>query len=303
MSSSEVGQYFSDNWWGSYPEVYEDLMALLVNPDHEISCEKPHRVNRGYLACKYVIENAPEGGRVLDMACGLGFNSHCLATKGFETLAFDTSDKGIARAKEKAVSLGQDPESFFVGDQTCLDDMEDASFDVVLAMGFFRYISPEDQDKCYANARRILKPGGKLIITHQNVLFEMFALNEGTLKFWADIIDDYSDARELLGGKSVLEALEGIVSFKERKFDSLSASKEMSTEAENPLTYADVAAAQGFAVEKIQYPASHILPPKLEQEANQDEMFAIKRKVGFRHIDDWRAMFMEFEFLAFTEKM
>ncbi len=302
MSSSEVGQYFSEKWWGIYPEVYEDLIALLDNPDHIPNC-KPHQVNRGYLTCDYVLKNIPKGGRVLDMACGMGFNSHCLATKGYETLAFDMSEIGIARAKEKAVELEQAPENFFVADQTCLDSMDDGAFDVILAMGFFRYISPEDQEKCYRNAHRLLKPGGKLLITHQNILFEMFALNEGSLKFWADVIESYSDARTLLGGKSVLEALEGIVSFKERNFDSLSASKEMATEAENPLTYGSVAAKHGFSVEKIVYPASHVLPPQLEQEADQDKLFKIKRKACLNHAEDWRAMFMEFEFLAFTEKM
>lgn len=301
-SSAEVGQYFSDKWWGPYPEVYEDLMTLLDDPNHIPSC-KPHQVNRGYLTCDYVLKNVPKGGRILDMACGMGFNSHCLTSKGYETMAFDMSKKGISRAREKANELGQNPDSFFEANQNCMDSMKDESFDAILAMGFFRYISQEEQQKCYRNVHRLLKPKGKLLITHQNILFEMFALNEGTLKFWADVIDNYSDARDLLGGQSVLEALEGITSFKERQFDGLSASKDMPTEVENPLTYESVAAKHGFMVEKITYPASHILPPQLERMVDQDKLFEIKRNTCLTHTEDWRAMFMEFEFLAFTEKM
>lgn len=300
-NSAEVGQYFSDKWWGVYPEVYADLMALLDDPDHMPSC-KPHQVNRGYLACDYIIKTVPKGGRILDMACGMGFNSHVLATKGYETLAFDSSEKGISRAQEKAVELGQNPNNFFVGDQSCLDDMEDESFDAILGMGFFRYISQEEQKKCYRNVHRLLKSKGKFPITHQNILFEMFALNDGTLKFWADVIDGYSDANSLLGGKTTFEALQGIVSFNDRDFDSLSASKEMMTEVENPLTYESVAAKHGFAVEKITFPASHVLPPQLEREADNELLMNVKRKACLKQADDWRAMFMEFEFLAFMEK-
>lgn len=302
MSSFEVGQYFSDKWWGIYLEVYDDLMAMLDDPDHVPTC-KAHQVNRGYLACDYVIKNVPKGARILDMACGMGFNSHCLTTKGYKTVAFDASEKGISRAQDKAKDLGQDPENFFVADQSCLDSMADESFDVILAMGFFRYISQEEQEKCYRNVHRLLKPKGKFLITHQNILFEMFALNEGTLSFWADVIDSYSNANILLRGKSTLEALNGIVSFKGRAFDRSSASKEMATEVENPLIYESVAAKHGFALEKITYPASHVLPPQLEQEADQDKLLDVKRKVCLKHADDWRAMFMEFEFLAFMEKM
>lgn len=298
----EVGRYFSEKWWNIHPEVYEDLVNKIANPEYMIKCEA-HQMNRAVLACKYILENVPKGGAVLDMACGVGYITCYLAKNGYSAEGFDVSEKGIERSKSLAERLSLDSSMFSLMDQSYLKGLKDHSFDAVLGMGFLRYLAKDEQAWTYKHVRRILKPSGKLVITHQNQLFEMFALNDGTLKFWADVIQNYSEASELLGKKSVLGALEEKVKVPKRKYESGSVSRQMKTEVENPLTYGQVAKEFGFHLEKMLYPASHVLPPWLEAIVDQEKLAQIKREICLDHSEDWRAMFMEFEFLAFLEKI
>lgn len=304
-STKNVGELFSQKWWGdkvSHREVYDDLVAKLQDHNHKVKCTPPIIVNRSFLACEYIIKNVAKGSRVLDMACGLGFNTCCLRTCGYQAEGFDLSEKAIERSKLLASGLGQNPEMFSTADVNCLSNMSDESFEAVLAIGLFRYLDKDTQDACYRNVHRILKPGGKFLVVHQNILFETFALNDGTLRFWADIIEGYSDAPRLLGDKSAFEALSEGVKVPVRKYESHSISKRMKTSTENPLTYNRVAERYNFKLEKIVYPPSHLMPPFLEAQADQKAMDELRRTISFDHINDWRAMFVEFEFLAFLAK-
>lgn len=95
-STKNVGELFSQKWWGdkvSHREVYDDLVAKLQDHNHKVKCTPPIIVNRSFLACEYIIKNVAKGSRVLDMACGLGFNTCCLRTCGYQAEGFDLSEK------------------------------------------------------------------------------------------------------------------------------------------------------------------------------------------------------------------
>jgi SAM-dependent methyltransferase len=307
ISTKDVGEFFSQEWWDGKVfshgrEIYDDLVAKLQDRNRKVKCTPPTIVNRSLLACEYVINNVSKGSRVLDMACGLGFNTCCLRTYGYQAEGFDLSEKAIEDSKLLAEGLGQDPGIFSVAAVDCLSEMPDESFEVVLAIGLFRYLAKDVQDTCYRNIHRILKPGGMFLVVHQNILFEAFALNDGTLRFWADVIEGYSDAPRLFGEKSVFEVLSEKVKVPLRKYAPHSISRRMKTYTENPLTYNKVAERYNFKLEKIVYPPTHLMPPFLEEQVDQKAIDELKRKMSFDHINDWQAMFVEFEFLAFLAK-
>jgi hypothetical protein len=168
-------------------------------------------------------------------------------------------------------------------------------------MGYFRYLSKEEQKYCYKQISRILKPGGEFIIVHQNILFEMFAMNDGTLQFWADTINELSGVEKLLEEKSVLGALKKMTTLPDRNYDKVITSKTLlDPEPENPLTFAVSVKPYGFVVNRISYPNAHLLPPLLEAAVkDQDKLTALKLEVCLQRADDWRSMFMDYEFVAF----
>ena len=130
----------------------------------------------------------------------------------------------------------------------------------------------------------------------------MFALNENSLRFWADFIDDYSGVGTLFDKQNIFEALSKKVKLPKRKHEDHSISKTIPTDSQNPLTYASVAERYGFKVERILFPYMELVPPILRDEVREKEIEALEEKVCLERMNDWRAMFMCYQFLAILEK-
>lgn len=299
--SAKVGVLFSEKWWGSIPDLLSELMGKVADPDYKLEPTSARSLARSVLAVKYAMASAPNGGRILDAACGVGHVSHCLRANGYNVEGFDASEKAIEVAKEVAIRMGQSPDVFTVANQERLKTFPDNSFDCVIALGYIRYLDRAIHPMIYREVRRIMKPTAKFIVNFQNCLFEMFSLNEGCLKFWAQTISEVADTNQLLG-KSVLQALDETIKTPKRVFDEMSVSRTMPTVSENPLTFANLAKEHGFAVDEMLFPSPHILPPHLERQVDQNKLAALKQEQFLTRTKDWRSMFMEYEFLTILSK-
>lgn len=300
-SSTKVGALFSEKWWGNIPDPLGELMGKIADPNYKLEPTSARSLARSVLAVQHAMANVPKGGKILDAACGVGHVSHCLRANGYDVQGFDASEKAIEVAREVATKMGQSPDAFSVADQNHLKTFADNSFDVVIALGYIRYLDRQVHPMVYREIRRILKPTGKFIVNFQNALFEMFSLNEGCLRFWAQTIDEVADVKPLLG-KGTLDALEETVKVPKRVYDEMSVSRTMPTVAENPLTFANVAKEHGFSVDRIFYPNPHVLPPHLERKVDPKALAAIKHAQFLKRTEDWRSMFMEYEFLTILSK-
>ncbi len=102
--------------------------------------------------------------RVLDLGCGAGYTSVALAKDGYRVDALDSEqamlDTAARRAQVAGVSL-----TLALGDAHELT-FDDGTFDLVLALGLIPWLhSPH---KALSEIRRVLKPGGFLIISSDN---------------------------------------------------------------------------------------------------------------------------------------
>ena len=299
-----TASHFDKEWWAREDEVQkhvhvvEDVLKMLDGERENISTP-PAIINRTFLTCDFVAKEIGAGSRVLDMACGLGFVTHTLVKKGYSVRAFDISAEAIGTAKKSAVTLGQDPENFVVADEEYLSGLEDASFDAVIGLGYLRYLDRASQDFVYKNVKRILKPGGALILDHQNDLYEMFALNNESIMFWADFMSRYCDISRLYGEGELLAALNEKITTPVRKRSDRSYSKIMEVFSENPLIYAEKAQSYGFLVIDIVYPFSDIIPPFLQTEVDAKALQTIQKENCLELSKNWRSMFMCYQFLTF----
>lgn len=92
-------------------------------------------------------------GRALDLACGAGHNAAWLASRGWQVVAIDGASEAIRLTHELAPNVDarvMDLES----DQPL--PFADASFDLVAILFFLHR-------PLFAEARRVLKPGGVLV--------------------------------------------------------------------------------------------------------------------------------------------
>ena len=303
QDSSNMGQKFSENYWENWPELYEALVRKFEDRNYLLKgVEQTNPINRAVLAFDYLKEMLPAGASLVDMACGIGFNTCFANVLGFDAIGYDASEKGIERARDLAKQLGHDPDMFILGDQTYLASIADNSIDAAMAMGYFRYLPADQADHCYREVFRALKPGGIFVVTNQNKLFEAFALNDGSLKFWADLMVDTSDVEKLLGGKSIHQALSERISGPTRKFDGRSVSKEIEPYTENPLTFAMDVAKYGYRVDRQLYPDVNLLPSFLESELDQKALYDMKSTTCLKYADDWRGALMDYEFMGFLVK-
>lgn len=107
---------------------------------------------------------APTSGRVLELGCGAGNISRWLAAQGFTATGIDLSPTAIAWARECAEADRLDAQ-FVAGNVLQLTDhFPEASFDWVLDGHCFHCILGADRARFLNEAKRILKPGGFLLI-------------------------------------------------------------------------------------------------------------------------------------------
>ena len=96
-------------------------------------------------------------GLVIDAACGTGRTSHQLARRGHRVLGFDISPGMLARARANV------PEAEFAQASYTSLPVEAASADHVVCTLALSHL--EDLGQFFAEAARVLKPGGHLVIS------------------------------------------------------------------------------------------------------------------------------------------
>lgn len=100
------------------------------------------------------------GATVLDFGCGIGRVARAMAARGAEVIGLDVSPVMIAEARRRGGEA-----RYLVGDGRRLCGIADQSIDVMLAADSFPYLVASGLlDDHLAEARRVLRPGGSLIV-------------------------------------------------------------------------------------------------------------------------------------------
>ena len=121
----------------------------------------------------------PDGGRVLDLACGVGRHSAPLAKRGYEMTGVDISPLFIEKAREYAASEGVDAR-FEVGDALDLSETlaESAPFDVCINMfTSHSYYGREGDVRIFGGVADLCGPGALLVVmtANRDVIVRRFA--------------------------------------------------------------------------------------------------------------------------------
>ena len=123
----------------------------------ELSLEHWHR----YAACL----GAVAGLSVLDVACGEGYGSALLSRSAREVTGVDISAEAVAHARTQYAERGN---VRFEAASAAELPFADASFDAVVSFETIEHIDAPLQERMLAELRRVLKPGGFLVISSPN---------------------------------------------------------------------------------------------------------------------------------------
>lgn len=109
---------------------------------------------------KYIDHLWVDGGKTLDVGCGVGAAVRALTVRGGEIDGIDPCEPAIERARHG-------PGTFWIGEATALP-FQDASFDSV---GSFTVLEHTSQPEVVLREMvRVLKPGGRIVVACPNFL-------------------------------------------------------------------------------------------------------------------------------------
>jgi ubiquinone/menaquinone biosynthesis C-methylase UbiE len=102
-------------------------------------------------------------GNILDVGCGDGYITSQISQEFKEVIGIDISEQAVRIAKTK------NPKIVFTVASCINIPFSDNSFDTVVASEIIEHVNYEDGKTLLKEARRILKPQGKLIISTPNL--------------------------------------------------------------------------------------------------------------------------------------
>lgn len=141
-----------------------------------------------YYTKKYISKYINPDVSVAEIGCGTGYYAMEFYNKYKMYHGVDLSPKNIEIFREKIESENMSNVSASVGDATCLENLDDNSFDVVLALGPLYHLDHEDRLKCMQECRRICKEDGIIAFAYINMAgaLAMYGASDG----WQKIMDE-----------------------------------------------------------------------------------------------------------------
>lgn len=102
-----------------------------------------------------------QGQRVLDVGCGVGRWSRCMAATARQVVGLDISPTMLAEARQRSASLGVHAD-FLLGGIAETRLLE--TFDTILCVTVIQHVRDEDVLAALQNLKAMLAPGGRLIL-------------------------------------------------------------------------------------------------------------------------------------------
>lgn len=278
-----------------------DYWKTVADGLNEVAYRSPHTMNAVRLRIVMDILNEYEPGRLLDAGCGGGYTTRVFRDAGWNAEATDIS-ADMARTADAYLQANGHPARLVAhAPITDLHPFSDNTFDVVVCAGVLYYV--ENEDCAWRELRRVLKPGGALLVSQQNELFDLFTFNRYTRRFFKrNVYDLLSD--DPARTAALDKGLSSLIAHPDSPVahDNRSARDKIFTKPDNPLTFPKKAESFGFSVASgPHYHGIHILPPLLEEAFPDCAEEAAEKQYSLRH--DWRSLFMAAHFLFELRKI
>jgi SAM-dependent methyltransferase len=270
------------------PEETKAVLDHFARPERVgeyLDAPEPMNEARRDLVRRLVLANVPPKSPVLEIGCGIGTLTADLVASGMICTAIDLSPEMVRVARQ---TLGGNAE---VQQADVFDYAPRGTFAAVVANGVAPYY--RDQQRFLHLLAALAGPKGIVVVGHRNALFNLFALNRGTIDFIAnDLLPDLApDLRQ-----RVVDELSAAIPGLQQPLRGGS-SAGIYRSAENPLTIAESYRAAGLAVREIRYCFIHGAPPRLPAAGAMPSVGELQHIYEQR----WQGMFLGSQFVVLAE--
>jgi SAM-dependent methyltransferase len=162
MPSKPRSATYFDGWYAD--QAATPAVAEIMNRHMGF----PPETRAGVVPSEAIPELAGElrlrpGSMLLDLACGRGAYGLLIAKQAETSLiGVDFSAQALAEAREQATRIGVRNANFRTGELTATG-LPDASVEAVLCTDAIQF--PDEPAIAYGEIRRVLKPGGRVVLT------------------------------------------------------------------------------------------------------------------------------------------
>jgi len=214
-----------------------------------------------------------KGKKIFDFGCGDALHFVQFLKRGCLISGIDISAEMITFAKQRLSQMNLDQDLANIGGVADLASLESNSLDAILSFNVLAYLTNEEENVFYREAARLLRPGGYLIVTHSNELFDLYSMNQYTVDFLG---------RHLVSDESLRSSLSTLVT-------QVTESQSISTYnvRENPLAYKYKLQRYGFSETRQEFINLHVAPPPLLEKDKfyPDTLF-------WKEEEKWKLMFI-----------
>ena len=139
--------------------------------------------------------------RILDLGCGEGYCARQLKERGAASvLGIDVSPEMIQRATMQE-TLEPLNIQYQVGSATDLNPLESASFDLIVAVFLFNYLSIADMTQVMREVHRLLVPGGRFVFAVPHPMLAFMKAQEAPFYFDPEEMGYFSGRDRAFTGK------------------------------------------------------------------------------------------------------
>ena len=133
------------DWW-QFAGIYEDAYRKALKTGSVADLEKMTVLKGGEAELQYIrglarlcLPHVEFRGKALDVGCGAGHMTRCLADAGYEAKGLDISESGVALARRHYPG-----HEFFVANATAEPQLPDPAYDFILFRGFHPFMRIHD---------------------------------------------------------------------------------------------------------------------------------------------------------------
>lgn len=141
------------------PHIRQQLVKAHLDPDTEAASRNPTAVRE---TVEWVVRGTAESGKLIDLGCGPGLYAEAYAVKSWNVCGVDINAASLEHARNSAARKGL---SIRYREASYLESFTDETFDIGTCIYCdFGALVPQQQTRFLENARRLIVPGGYLVL-------------------------------------------------------------------------------------------------------------------------------------------